>query len=71
MSTIRIRWSRDGGRTWSHWAERSLGEEGDFLPRVEVGRQGQAEHWTYEVVVTDPVRVDLMAASIRMEPGFT
>lgn len=67
MSKVRIRYSRDGGRNYSDWRERSLGEVGEFMKKVEVNRLGQGEDWVFETVVTDPVRATLMAASVQIE----
>lgn len=67
MSTVRIRYSRDGGRNYSDWRERSLGEVGEFMKKVEVSRLGQGTDWVFEIAISDPVRADLMAASVQIE----
>ncbi len=67
MSTVDIRHSKDGGRNWSNWAQRSLGETGDFLKRIRIRRRGQGIHWVFDVRVTDPVRCDFIAASVQTE----
>lgn len=67
MSTVRIRYSKDGGNTWSQWFERPLGEEDDFLPRVVVRRMGHARHWVLDISITDPVSADLLAGSVQAE----
>lgn len=67
MSNVDFRYSKDGGRNWSHWRTRSLGELGDFQKRVQFNRLGQGRQWVFEVRVTDPVKRDLLAASYRPE----
>ncbi len=64
---VDIRYSKDGGRNWSNWKQRSLGEVGDFLKRIRVRRMGQGIHWVFDVRVTDPVRADFIAASVQTE----
>ena len=68
MSSVDFRYSKDGGRNWSNWRTRSLGELGDFQKRVQFNRLGQGRQWVFEVRVTDPVKRDLLAASYRLEP---
>lgn len=64
---ILIRWSKDGGRNWSAWQQRSLGETGEFLKPVIVRRLGRGKHWTVEFKVTDPVRADVLAGAVQLE----
>lgn len=66
---VQIRYSKDGGRNWSSWRERSLGELGEFMKRVRVLRLGQGRQWVFEWKVTDPVRADCLGASIDAEPS--
>lgn len=66
-SFVDIRYSRDGGRNWSNWKQRSLGEAGDFMKRVRLYRLGRGRQWVFDVRVTDPVRADLIAGSIQVE----
>lgn len=67
MTTIDLRYSKDGGRNWSDWKQRSLGEVGDFVKRVTFRRLGQGRQWVFDIRVTDPVRADLIAASMQIE----
>lgn len=67
MTYVRIRYSKDGGHTFTDWRQIPLGEEGDYMRRVVARRFGSGRHWVFDVSVTDPVPVNLIAASIQME----
>ena len=51
-----LRWSDDGGRTWSseHW--RSLGRLGEYRARAIWRRLGQSRDRVYELSMSDPVK---------------
>jgi len=38
---IRLRWSDDGGRTWSNWYTKRLGVQGRYSKRVRFRRLGR------------------------------
>lgn len=67
MSTLQLRYSRDGGRNWSEWRHIPMGKVGDFQQRVMARRLGRGIRWVFDIRVTDPVRADLLAASIQVE----
>lgn len=60
---VMIRYSDDGGRTWSAEMHYPLGAGGDYLRRVCVTQQGRSYKRVYELAVSDPVRVSLIGAS--------
>ena len=65
---VMLRWSDDGGHTWSneHWAD--MGEIGQFSHRVFWRRLGMTlklRDRVYEVSGTDPVKVAIMGAEIH------
>lgn len=60
---VMIRWSDDGGRTWSNEKWRSLGRIGEFRKRVRLNRLGQARDRVYEYAISDPVRRTLILAT--------
>lgn len=62
-----MRYSKNGGRNWSNWKQRSLGEVGDFMKRVRLYRLGRGRQWVVDIRVTDPVRADLIAGSVQVE----
>lgn len=62
-----IRYSTDGGNNWSDWRKMDFGQIGDFTKRVQMRRFGRGQQWVFDVRVTDPVRADIVAASIMPE----
>jgi hypothetical protein len=64
---VMLRWSNDQGRTWSneHW--RSLGRIGAYGTRARWTRLGMARDRVYEVIITDPVKVNLLGAYMEVE----
>ena len=64
-----LRWSNDGGSTWSneHWT--SIGVQGAYKNRAIWRRLGQARDRIFEVVVTDPIKAVIVAANLKAEPG--
>jgi hypothetical protein len=62
-----FRYSKDGGKNWSGWVVRSLGEIGEFKRRVTVTRLGKGLEWVFQVRVTSPVASHLLAASYKLE----
>ncbi len=67
---IMLRWSNDGGRTWSreHWT--TLGRIGAYRTRVLWTRLGQARDRVFEVVVSDPVACSLITAYLNVDVGL-
>jgi hypothetical protein len=64
-----LRWSDDGGHTWSneHW--RSMGKIGETGQRVIWRRLGMTERLrdrVYELSGTDPVKIAIMGAQLRV-----
>jgi hypothetical protein len=59
-----LRWSNDGGHTWSneHWA--GAGIAGDYKRRVIWRRLGKARDRVYEVSMTDPISWRLIDAHL-------
>jgi hypothetical protein len=67
---VLLRWSKDGGVTWSKiQPPRSIGKVGQRLRRVRWITLGQAYQWTFELVVTDPVKRVLIATHVDSEAG--
>ena len=69
---VMLRWSDDGGQNWSneHW--RSMGAIGATGTRVIWRRLGSTERLrdrVYEVSGTDPVKIALIGADLRMSAG--
>jgi len=64
-----LRWSDDGGHTWSNekWAD--IGQIGEYRHRVIWRRLGQSRNRIYEVVISDPVKVVIISAILDAVPG--
>jgi hypothetical protein len=64
---VMLRWSDDGGRTWSNEASRGLGRIGEFRQRACWNRLGQARDRVYEYAISDPVRRTLILATTEYQ----
>ena len=64
-----LRWSDDGGSTWSneHWT--SIGTQGAYKNRAIWRRMGWARDRVFEVVVTDPINAVIIAANLKASAG--
>jgi len=64
-----LRWSNDGGSTWSneHW--RSIGQIGKYRNRVIWRRLGTARDRVFEVAVSDPVKAVIVSADLEYSAG--
>ena len=68
---VMLRWSDDGGHTWSneHWA--STGNLGDYGKRViwrRLGMTTKLRDRVYEVSGSDPVKISIMGAELAVTP---
>jgi hypothetical protein len=64
-----LRWSDDGGHTWSneHWA--SIGRVGEYGHRAFWRRLGMTlklRDRVYEISGTDPVKIAIMGAELNI-----
>ena len=64
-----LRWSNDGGSTWSkeYWV--SIGKIGKYTNRAIWRRLGTARDKVFEVVVTDPVKAVIVSANLKASMG--
>jgi hypothetical protein len=62
-----LRWSDDGGHTWSSYKSREIGKIGKYGQRVVWNRLGQARDRIFEVKITDPVKVTWIGATAEIE----
>ena len=68
---VMLRWSDDGGHTWSneHWA--SMGKIGQYYKRViwrRLGMTTKLRDRVYEISATDPVKIAIMGAELILSP---
>jgi len=69
--TCELRWSNDGGFTWSGWAQLSMGALGQYRVRARhPGSLGQARDRVFEVRGSDPVKVALLQAYLDVQEGL-
>jgi hypothetical protein len=64
-----LRWSNDGGSTWSkeYWV--SIGKMGKYTNRAIWRRLGQARDRIFEVSITDPVNAVIVSANLKASEG--
>ena len=64
-----LRWSSDGGSTWSneHWT--TIGQIGKYKNRAIWRRLGWARDRVFEVVVTDPINAVIISANLKASEG--
>lgn len=66
-----LRWSDDGGHTWSNEHNRSMGKIGEYGRRViwrRLGMTTKLRDRVYEVSGTDPVKIAIMGAELIASP---
>jgi hypothetical protein len=66
-----LRWSDDGGHTWSNESWASMGKIGEYYRRVFWRRLGMTlklRDRVYEVSGTDPVKIAIMGAELILSP---
>lgn len=66
---VMLQWSDDGANTWSneHWT--TAGKIGEYRTRVRWRRLGRARDRVFKVMVTDPVKVAFVGASVMTRKG--
>ena len=64
-----LRWSNDGGSTWSneHWV--TIGQAGKYKNRAIWRRLGWSRDRIFEVSVTDPVKTVIVSANLKASVG--
>jgi hypothetical protein len=64
-----LRWSNDGGSTWSneHWT--TIGKIGQYQNRAIWRRLGWSRDRIFEVVVTDPIKAVVISAELKASVG--
>lgn len=65
--TLRFRYSKDGGRNWSNWKDRSLGAIGEYRKRLRLMRLGPGEQWVFEFTTSSARKTDVLGAVMSPE----
>jgi hypothetical protein len=66
---VMLRFSDDGGHSWSNEKWASLGKIGQTKSRARWRRLGKARDRVFEITITDPVDVVLIGAKLEFEKG--
>lgn len=61
---LMLRWSNDGGRTWSSLKNLPVGRVGEYRRRVKADRLGMARDRVFEISISDPVKRAIMGAAV-------
>lgn len=59
---VMLRWSKDGGKTWSNELRRTIGAIGKYANRVFWNRVGGGRRLVLEVKISDPVKRNITGA---------
>lgn len=66
---VMMRYSNDGGYTWSHELWRSSGKIGEYAKRIRWNRLGTAREWLFEFRIVEPIEFALISAYIEISTG--
>ena len=61
---LMLRWSNDGGRTWSALKTLRMGRLGEYRHRVKADRLGMARDRVFEISISDPVKRVILSATV-------
>jgi hypothetical protein len=64
-----LRWSNDGGSTWSREYWQQIGQQGKYKNRAIWRRLGMARDRIFEVSVSDPVKCVIVSANLKASKG--
>ena len=64
-----LRWSDDGGSTWSGIYNIAIGKMGIYKNRAVKRQMGWARDRVYEVTITDPVKAVIISADLKTSAG--
>lgn len=64
-----MRWSDDGGHTWSNEKWASMGKIGEYKKRARWQRLGMSRDRVYEVTTSEPVKTVFIGAELEVEEG--
>jgi hypothetical protein len=64
-----LRWSNDGGSTWSREYWVTIGQLGKYRNRAIWRRLGTARDRIFEVSITDPVNAVIISSNLKLSEG--
>jgi hypothetical protein len=62
-----VRWSDDGGHSWSELREMSIGRVGAYAARARLRRLGSSRDRVFEISISDPVKRVILGAAVDAE----
>ena len=68
---VMLRWSDDGGRTFGNYHIKSLGKIGKTFTKPIWKRLGMSRDRVYELSGSDPVKIIIMGAELKINYGLT
>lgn len=63
---LTLRYSNDGGHTWSHHLNRSTGKLGEYAKRIRWNRLGIGSEWVFELTFNDPIKFSIIDAAVTI-----
>jgi len=66
---LMLRYSNDGGHTWSPERTSTVGAAGQYGARAKFNRLGSGRNRVWEITMTDPVKFAVLGAVVDGEPG--
>ena len=66
-ASVMLKWSDDGGYTWSNEYTHSVGKQGNYRERVHWHRLGYSRDRVYRLAISDPVKVTIVGAVADIE----
>ncbi len=67
--TMMLRWSDDGGHSWSDYRSVSIGKVGQYGARARFTRLGQGRNRVWEISITDDVPRAILGAFAEVKAG--
>lgn len=67
---VMLRWSDDGGHTWSNERIKGIGQAGQYRARCYWTRLGRSRDRIYELSASDPVPFRIVDAYLDASPGY-
>lgn len=61
---LMLRWSNDGGHTWSRLKNLAMGRMGEYRRRATADRLGMARDRVFEISISDPVKRVILGAAV-------
>ena len=68
---IQLRWSDDGGHTWSNGHDMQIGKLGNYRKRAWCSRLGSSRDRIYQIRGSDPVKIAILGAELDLTKSVT